>query len=143
MAKTAAERSREYRLRNGDEVRRKSREHMRRRREEDPEGEKQKLAVWRQKNAAKDKATRRAWQLRTRYGMTVEQFDEMLAAQDARCKICRSEDPKGHGRWHVDHCHTTGKVRGILCSDCNTALGLVCDSPTTLVRAAHYLREAA
>lgn len=62
----------------------------------------------------------------------------MLAAQDGRCAICRGEDPK-HANWSVDHCHATGAVRAILCSACNTGIGLLQDSPEIIAAALQYI----
>lgn len=62
--------------------------------------------------------TRNATLLRN-YGITAEQFDAMLADQGGVCVICQ----QAHHRWHVDHDHATGRVRGILCPGCNTRLG--------------------
>lgn len=82
--------------------------------------------------------------LKTRYGMTVDEFDQMLAAQEFRCLICDRSyegDDYGLGGLVVDHDHQTGRVRGLLCQACNTAIGLLQDDIVRLERAAHYLRE--
>lgn len=82
---------------------------------------------------------RRKWQLRlTEYGVTQEMFYDMLTDQNGRCKICCDEFVKEP---HVDHCHSTGRVRGLLCSRCNTALGLARDSTEILTRMIAYLSE--
>lgn len=86
---------------------------------------------------------KRASQLKLRYGITPEQYDELLAAQDGVCAICDSPEP-GRRRsdfMPVDHDHVTGEVRGILCHDCNTLLGAARDNPTTLRRAILYLAK--
>ena len=62
--------------------------------------------------------------LQTKYGITVEQYDQMMDEQGGTCKICKSLDPTGR-RLAVDHCHETGRVRGLLCPSCNTALGRI------------------
>lgn len=83
--------------------------------------------------------------LRRTYGITADDYDEMLAGQGGGCAICESPtsgDPR-RPRLHVDHCHDTGKVRGLLCSDCNRALGQFKDCPDRLVAAADYIRKAA
>lgn len=67
------------------------------------------------------------WNLK-RYGITVEQYDSMLAEQNGRCPLC-GDKPK---RLFVDHCHKTNEVRGLLCSNCNTVLGMVKENPRTL-----------
>jgi hypothetical protein len=85
------------------------------------------------------------------YNMTVEQFDEILAAQDGRCGVCGAQEPGGrHGQWNVDHDHrccpapaaSCGKcVRGILCHLCNRGLGLFRDDVDRLTSAIAYLVE--
>lgn len=67
----------------------------------------------------------RNWQLLRDYGITLEQYNEMLKSQDYRCAICGTDNPGGRGAFHVDHNHITGKVRGLLCSSCNHAIGLL------------------
>ena len=84
----------------------------------------------------------RNYHLKRRYGITVEEYDELLEAQGHRCKICRTDDPGGrNARFHVDHCHTTNKVRGLLCSRCNQAIGLFDESVLVLESAIKYLNE--
>lgn len=79
------------------------------------------------------------------YGLTPEQYDTLLAAQDGRCAICGSPDwPGGRktGSPHVDHGHGTNVVRGLLCGNCNTGLGYFGDDPARLRAAADYLERA-
>jgi len=57
-----------------------------------------------------------------KYGITLEQWEALFDRQGRTCAICRRTEANGHG-WHTDHCHATGKVRGILCHDCNFAIG--------------------
>lgn len=76
------------------------------------------------------------------YGLTIADYERILAEQGGRCAICHRSDPgdkRGH-RWHVDHCHSTGITRGLLCSSCNLGLGKFGDDPDILERAALYLR---
>lgn len=83
----------------------------------------------------------RGWWLWRKYGITAEQYDAMLISQDHRCKICRTE---ANGRmWHVDHDHESGRVRGVLCDNCNRGLGHFNDDPGRLRRAADYLEALA
>lgn len=74
------------------------------------------------------------------FGLTLEQYDTMLETQKYCCCICKTSEPGKHN-WHVDHNHTTGKVRGLLCSPCNTGLGHFGDDPTRLRAAADYLER--
>lgn len=85
-------------------------------------------------------SVRRQWLLRKIYKMTEEQFSVMLESQGHLCAICRG-GTNGGRQWHIDHCHTTGQVRGILCGNCNKMLGLAKDSPTSLRNAASYLER--
>lgn len=74
------------------------------------------------------------------YGLSQERYEALLAAQDGRCAICRTDDwPGKDHRPHVDHCHETGRVRGLLCDFCNRGLGLFGDDPARLRAAADYL----
>lgn len=73
-----------------------------------------------------------------RYGITEEEYKTILDKQDGKCSICTQDFIKTP---HIDHCHETKKVRGLLCSNCNTMLGLAKDSPQILERAIHYLAE--
>ena len=80
--------------------------------------------------------------LKALYGVSLEQYWEMLAAQGGRCLGCgalEADRPEGSRKWPVDHNHVTGAVRGILCSPCNRALGLVRDDTATLLRLVDYL----
>lgn len=76
---------------------------------------------------------------RKKYGLTPEDFEAMWTAQGGRCALCR-EVPTG--RVAVDHCHSTGRVRGILCTRCNVGIGNLRDDPDLLQRALDYLRAA-
>ena len=86
-----------------------------------------------------------------RYGLTLESFAALLAAQDGKCKICGTTEPGGQGRWHVDHDHaccprksSCGKcIRGLLCTHCNIGIGNFADSPEHLRAAASYLEAHA
>lgn len=83
--------------------------------------------------AAKRKET--AWKihLRKRYGITVEEFNVMAASG---CNICGSKPTR---RLHVDHCHSTGRVRGVLCDPCNRGLGCFEDDRGRIAKAIEYL----
>lgn len=76
---------------------------------------------WRKNNEEKVKADQRRQKLRIKYGITPEQYDKMLDAQAGKCLLCqRSDLPLA-----VDHCHDTGRIRGLLCLPCNGSLGWV------------------
>lgn len=75
---------------------------------------------------------------RKRLGISQEQAVEMWESQDKKCAICRTPIPFTA---HLDHCHSTGKVRGFLCQGCNQGLGNFKDDPTTLKNAIEYLKK--
>lgn len=79
-------------------------------------------------------------QLKHRYGITLDDFNKLMWKQQGKCAICRSEPEEGKNL-HVDHCHETGKVRGLLCRKCNQALGLIEDEPEILERMSQYLAQ--
>lgn len=85
---------------------------------------------------------RRAKILRV-YGISIEQYDEMHRAQSGRCAICLTTKPGGFGgkHLHIDHDHETGRVRGLLCSNCNSAIGKLKDDPGLLAAARDYLLQ--
>lgn len=103
------------------------------------EKQKQKYALKKQSVSKANKEYR----LR-KYGISIEIFNQMLAAQSNRCSICKvhtDELPKTYNTLVVDHCHQTGKVRSLLCSPCNTALGLFREEPESLTAAIEYLKR--
>jgi hypothetical protein len=83
----------------------------------------------------------REYNLRKTYGLEPGDFERMLAAQGGVCAICGTDTPKGKGNFHVDHCHSTGAVRGLLCHDCNTGLGKFKDDTAQLQKAISYLNS--
>lgn len=86
-----------------------------------------------------------AWRSRLSraYGMTPEQYSELLRSQGGGCAICGACVDKTGRALAVDHCHETGKVRGILCGQCNTGVGNLGDNPSLLRRAAAYVEAHA
>lgn len=82
---------------------------------------------------------RRERNLQANYGMTLVEYDRMLEGQEGVCKLCGGPPGGSHGRFHVDHNHKTGEVRGLLCYKCNIGLGSFDDSPDKLAKAISYL----
>jgi hypothetical protein len=87
---------------------------------------------------ALDPMRRRRWHLKGRYNITPEQYDEILASQGGVCAICEDVCKTGR-RLAVDHDHETGRVRGLLCANCNIAIGKLQESAYIAGRAADYL----
>lgn len=90
-------------------------------------------ANWRAKQTPE---RRRAIWLKSKYKLTEEQYQEILA-HDGTCDSC-GETPE---KPHVDHCHATGRFRGILCPGCNQAAGLLRDSPEKALALSQYLER--
>ena len=82
---------------------------------------------------------KREWELH-QLGASIDLYESMLVEQGGVCKCCGLPDPCGR-RLAVDHCHETGKVRGLLCGECNLALGHARDNPWRLMRMAEYLLD--
>jgi len=122
IKKSAADKA--YRLAHGDEVKAKKAAYLRR-----PEVK------------IRHAASVQKWHFKKKYSLTIFERDALLAKQDGKCAICRSDRFNGPGPC-VDHDHVTGNVRGIVCSSCNLVLGCSRDSPLILRLAADYLEIA-
>jgi hypothetical protein len=96
---------------------------------------------WQKENKEKlhkpSKEWRKFYRIKEKYGLSKEEFNEMESEQSGICKICEKDKPLC-----VDHCHTSGRVRGLLCRDCNLLLGFAFDNTETLKKAADYLIRA-
>jgi len=107
---------------------------------------KKERSLWR-KNSSSDKVTRRNSFLKLMYGITLTEYSEMFEEQNGMCKICKKEEStlspqRRYTRTlSVDHCHSTGKVRGLLCKCCNTGLGAFSDNIEVLTSAIKYLNQ--
>lgn len=97
----------------------------------------------RKANPEKFRKWRLASKLMESYGLTVAQYRTMEAAQGGVCAICKKPEQYTRNgkprRLTVDHCHATGKIRGLLCGGCNAALGMMKDNAENLKRGAEYL----
>lgn len=93
---------------------------------------------YRRENREKVRLCDRNKRLQKEYGITLVDFRRMLTEQNNRCLIC-NEQFKKESQTHVDHCHKTGIVRGLLCPLCNVGLGSFRDRPELLLEAANYL----
>ena len=81
--------------------------------------------------------------LKRNYGISAADYERILISQNGVCAVCRATTHDGAGRrLHVDHDHTSGKVRGLLCTNCNAMLGQGKDSPLVLRAAADYLERS-
>ena len=96
-------------------------------------------AIFKKKNP-KYKDRIRRMNLKRNFGISIEQYDKMLNYQENKCAICKVDYSKVSRRFAVDHCHITGKIRGLLCIECNRGLGAFDDSSKLLEKALKYLK---
>lgn len=82
---------------------------------------------------------KRAMHIKSRYGVTQEEYDRLLALQRNQCAICKAKTPGSRGEWRIDHDHVTGQVRGLLCDGCNRGIGCLQDDPEIIAAAARYV----
>lgn len=100
---------------------------------------------WREENKERSAMLIRSAYIKWKYGMTWAEYESMLAQRKGKCDAC-SQPPTGKGSrsiLHVDHCHATGKVRGFLCPNCNSAIGYANDDIATLRKLIAYLEANA
>jgi hypothetical protein len=105
-----------------------------------PDKQREYLERYRTKNPEQYERVQRSGHLRRTYGLTIEDYDAMLDAQGGVCALCGAE-PSPKRRLCVDHCHSTGAIRQLLCQRCNRTLGLFDDDPGWFTRAAEYLER--
>lgn len=79
--------------------------------------------------------------LKRRFGITIDDYEKMYQEQGGSCLICGAHESCNSHRLAVDHCHETGKVRGLLCKSCNVGIGNLKDNYDLCLRAARYLLE--
>lgn len=162
MSMTQAERSRRHRERHPDANRTTQRRFRENHREEirvknrelyhaDLERQRERNRLYRANNLEKERARCRAYakanpdkvrakHLRATYGITIQCYEQALVSQDHRCKICALPWAERTRDFQIDHDHTTGAVRGLLCHMCNKGLGLFRDNPQAMVNAARYVQ---
>jgi hypothetical protein len=85
----------------------------------------------------RNKEVERDYSYRVKYGITLKDYNEMYTNQEGKCKICNLH----YDKLNVDHCHTNGNVRGLLCNTCNTGIGLLKDDISILKNAINYLNK--
>lgn len=76
---------------------------------------------------------------KAKYGISLEEYNGMFADQNGCCKICKTHQVEFKRKLHVDHCHKTGKVRGLLCHNCNLAIGCLKEDPAIIAAALEYV----
>ena len=96
--------------------------------------------LWRHSNPDKAFVSNKKQNLK-RYGITLDEYKALLAKQKGKCAICGNGQSSVFVSLDVDHCHRTGKVRGLLCANCNSGLGRFQDKVTLLKAAINYIRK--
>lgn len=84
---------------------------------------------------------RRKEQTIERWGISVEEYNKLFEDQEGCCAICGKHHSEFKLRLYIDHCHTTNKIRGLLCQQCNVGLGAFKDSVLNLKQAIYYLEK--
>lgn len=95
---------------------------------------------WIKNKAIKSKKGKQYW-LKSKYGITPEEHNQLLINHDFRCALCKRHMTEFKHGLGVDHCHETGKIRGMLCMPCNTSLGYFGDTPEALTKVLSYLTQ--
>ena len=93
---------------------------------------------YREINSERVKELSRKTHIMRKFGITIEEYDAMSSAQNGVCAICENPCATGY-KLAVDHNHTTGKIRALLCKNCNTAIGLLKENTDTMTKAIKYL----
>jgi hypothetical protein len=83
----------------------------------------------------------REWNLKREYNITIEEYDQIFNKQGGKCAICLQKSAHRSGSLFVDHDHTTGKLRALLCNQCNLLLGHSRDNVLILKEAIKYLNK--
>lgn len=83
----------------------------------------------------------RSYGLERMYGLSENDYNNILALQNNKCAICNIDQSNHKRPFDVDHCHETGSIRGLLCMRCNRAMGLFKDNIDILLKAASYLKK--
>lgn len=125
---------------NPEKIRKYNRSYKQREYAANPEAFKARVLKYKRQNPEKVRRSQsissRKRTLRTKYGLTTEQYEAMVFSRGGLCDICQRKPQRKLG---IDHDHKTGIVRGLLCHNCNVALGLMRDDPGALLAAIRYL----
>lgn len=98
---------------------------------------KQCRSVWMKEYYQRTREAKATYSRKYRYNITEDVYQQLRTEQKDSCKICG--EVSNSRELAVDHCHETGKIRGLLCSNCNTGIGLFLDDPSRLQAAIEYL----
>lgn len=115
-------------------------------REENQEKENKRIQKWINNNRERHDQNKKDWFMKTKYGITLNEYLQMLESQNHLCAICNNPETRKDrtGKVHelvIDHDHITNKVRGLLCSKCNSGIGMLKDNISILDKAILYLKQ--
>lgn len=100
-----------------------------------------KINSYRAKNKERYLLWERRYQFKKKYGITIDQYQEMYDKQEGKCAICSVHQDNLSRALCIDHNHSSGKIRGLLCDKCNSILGYANDNITNLENAINYLKS--
>lgn len=95
---------------------------------------------WRRNNPEKEALHQKRAILKRKYNITIDGYNELLINQGGMCAICGTRTPGGSGGFCIDHDHGGGKVRGLLCTNCNLGIGHLQDSEYIIESALNYIK---
>jgi len=139
-----------YRANNLEKVREDSRQRTKNGRDADPEKHRTSVRMAHQTRKENGKAEEykprhkviaRKFQLKYKFGLTLEDYNSMFDEQQGKCAVCGRHQSELKLSLAVDHNHETGKVRGLLCSGCNTALGMLRENKNSILSMVEYLKR--
>jgi len=105
------------------------------------DGNKERLAQWRKDNIEKCTAHARKSNLKIKFKMSIEDYNALLDSQNGKCSLCNKTPEENGKALSVDHNHKTGKVRGLLCDNCNKGIGFLKENTEILQKAIKYIEK--
>ena len=99
-------------------------------------------AIQARKWAKANPDSRRSTRLKFNYGIDLDKYNQLFQNQKGRCKICERHRDILSSNLNVDHNHNTGKIRGLLCNQCNQAIGLLKEDVSIILKAAEYVKNS-
>jgi hypothetical protein len=137
---TNAEYMREWRARNKEKNAEYQKEYNKEYRKKNVEKLNASNKKWREENKEQDALVMLKARLKRKYNLSIDEYETLIESQNNSCKVCGTHAKNNlKGKLYIDHCHTTGKVRGLLCMKCNSALGLLNDDKTLIQNLLDYL----
>jgi hypothetical protein len=98
-------------------------------------------AIKKYDSTAKGKITKRKSYLKCTYNLSLDEYNKKLQEQSHKCAVCGIDETELTSKLHVDHNHTTGKIRDLLCTNCNTGIGMFKENIDNLAKAISYLEK--